>query len=60
MDAWRGQIETALRFFEKMRHYSVAAKKSKDVVETALLGEQIPSATATAAEYEWTSDICAK
>ena len=30
---WRRQIETALRFFDRMRRYSVAAKKSKDVLE---------------------------
>ena len=32
-DRWREQTETAIRFFEKMRRYSVAAKKSQDVVE---------------------------
>ncbi|KAG8629878.1 hypothetical protein KVT40_001497 [Elsinoe batatas] len=32
MDKWRAQIETALRFFERMEQWSVAAKKSKDVV----------------------------
>jgi hypothetical protein len=32
-DRWREQIETAIRFFEKTRRYSVAAKKSRDVVE---------------------------
>ena len=32
-DKWRAQIETAIRFFDKMRSWSVAAKKSKDVVE---------------------------
>ncbi|PSK51902.1 hypothetical protein B9Z65_3169 [Elsinoe australis] len=32
MDKWRSQIETAMRFFERMEHWSVAAKKSKDVV----------------------------
>ena len=32
-EKWRRQIEVALQFFEKMRRYSVAAKKSKDVVE---------------------------
>ncbi|KAK3725398.1 hypothetical protein LTR37_000368 [Vermiconidia calcicola] len=32
-DKWRSQIGTALQFFEKMQRYSVAAKKSKDVVE---------------------------
>lgn len=30
---WQLQVETALDFFEKMRRFSVAAKKSKDVVE---------------------------
>ncbi|KAK5745772.1 hypothetical protein LTR17_001274 [Elasticomyces elasticus] len=30
---WKMQIEIALRFFDKMRSYSVAAAKSKDVVE---------------------------
>jgi hypothetical protein len=32
-DKWRAQIEQALSFFERMRPWSVAAKKSKDVVE---------------------------
>lgn len=32
-DRWCGQIETAMVFFDRMIHYSVAAKKSKDVVE---------------------------
>ncbi|KAF4550624.1 Fungal specific transcription factor domain-containing protein 8 [Elsinoe fawcettii] len=32
MDKWRSQIETAIRFFERMEAWSVAAKKSKDVV----------------------------
>ncbi|KAK4545257.1 hypothetical protein LTR36_003437 [Oleoguttula mirabilis] len=31
-DKWRSQIETAMRFFDKMQRYSVAATKSKDVV----------------------------
>lgn len=31
-DRWRSQIETAMKFFEKMQRYSVAAMKSKDVV----------------------------
>ena len=33
VDKWREQIETAIRFFDRMRRWSVAAKKSKDVVE---------------------------
>ncbi|KAK5163140.1 uncharacterized protein LTR77_010924 [Saxophila tyrrhenica] len=33
VEKWKWQIETALQFFDKMRSYSVAAKKSKDVVE---------------------------
>ncbi|KAK5682042.1 hypothetical protein LTR17_027412 [Elasticomyces elasticus] len=33
VEKWKLQIETALRFFDKMRSYSVAAAKSKDVVE---------------------------
>ena len=32
-EKWRQQIETALFFFDKMQRYSVAAKKSKDVVQ---------------------------
>lgn len=32
-DKWRKQIEIALKFFDKMHRYSIAAKKSKDVVE---------------------------
>ena len=32
-DKWRQQIETAMQFFDRMHRYSVAAKKSKDVVE---------------------------
>lgn len=32
-DKWRAQIEQALAFFDRMRPWSVAAKKSKDVVE---------------------------
>lgn len=30
---WQHQVETAISFFEKMHRFSVAAKKSKDVVE---------------------------
>lgn len=30
---WRGQVETALVFFDKMRDSSAAAEKSKDVIE---------------------------
>ena len=30
---WRHQVETAIAFFGKMHRFSVAAKKSKDVVE---------------------------
>jgi hypothetical protein len=32
-DHWRGQIETAIGFFERMRPWSTAAAKSRDVVE---------------------------
>ncbi|KAK6412654.1 hypothetical protein LTR95_017946 [Oleoguttula sp. CCFEE 5521] len=32
-DKWRAQIEQAMAFFDRMRPWSVAAKKSKDVVE---------------------------
>lgn len=32
VEKWRHQIETAIKFFDRMTHYSVAAKKSKDVV----------------------------
>lgn len=32
-DRWRTQIETAMTFFERMQRFSVAAKKSKDVVK---------------------------
>jgi len=31
-DKWRHQIETAVCFFDRMQRYSVAAKKSRDVV----------------------------
>lgn len=31
-DKWRRQIETAINFFDRMTHWSVAAKKSRDVV----------------------------
>lgn len=30
---WRLQIETAIAFFDRMQHFSVAAKKSRDVVK---------------------------
>ncbi|KAK0886636.1 hypothetical protein LTR02_017961, partial [Friedmanniomyces endolithicus] len=33
VEEWKTQIETALRFFDKMRSYSIAAAKSKDVVQ---------------------------
>jgi hypothetical protein len=33
VEVWKMQIETAIHFFDKMRSYSIAAKKSKDVVE---------------------------
>jgi hypothetical protein len=29
---WKAAVETALRFFESMRHYSIAAKRSADAV----------------------------
>ncbi|KAK4556748.1 hypothetical protein LTR86_006319 [Recurvomyces mirabilis] len=32
-EKWRAQIELAIKFFDSMQHYSVAAKKSKDVVQ---------------------------
>lgn len=32
-DKWRVQVETALAFLERMRPWSVAAKKSKDVID---------------------------
>jgi hypothetical protein len=32
-EKWRGQIETAIQFFSTMERWSVAAKKSKDVVQ---------------------------
>ena len=32
VDRWRAQIQTAMDFFERMQRFSVAAKKSKDVV----------------------------
>lgn len=31
-DKWRNQIEKAMTFFDRMQRYSVAARKSKDVV----------------------------
>lgn len=31
-DKWRSQIETTIAFFDRMTHWSLAAKKSKDVV----------------------------
>ena len=33
VDKWRNQIQTATKFFDRMRRYSIAAKKSKDVVQ---------------------------
>ena len=32
-DHWRGQIETAIGYFDRMRSWSTAAAKSRDVVE---------------------------
>ena len=35
-EKWRSQIQTAIGFFQRMQHYSVAAKKSGDVVTRLL------------------------
>ncbi|KAK3117847.1 hypothetical protein LTR53_000397 [Teratosphaeriaceae sp. CCFEE 6253] len=35
-EKWRAQIETAMEYFDSMQRFSVAAKKSKDVVQRLL------------------------
>ena len=47
---WQHQVETAILFFDKMRRFSVAAKKSKDVVER--LYEASKQVSAYTAEHQ--------
>ena len=59
-DKWRRQIETALKFFDRMQDWSIAAKKSKDAVVGAATEADPYVGNGLAGNFTFTSDTAAQ